>query len=494
MAGLIAETFDAVVSNSPNRIALYGLSEGVTRTFAEVREDAAAIDRALRAIRLPRCPTIVSNVGNRTGLVPLFLAGLGAGASVVPLDGGAAPREVFDLADTYGADLVVVSSDTVTFREMATVPLPCGLAAILRRPGKGPWWRQNNETGGLVLKVTSGSTGSVKVAVTTEQSVLNDGRHDAEAMELSATDIGCATVPLAHSYGMGALLMPLLIKGMSLVFRDRFVHAQWAGDVERMGITVFPGVPFIFDYLGRAGDSAAPIAAIRLVVTAGAPIDFETVKYFKDRFGVKIHSLYGTTETGSISFDSSSTVDDRVTVGWPLPETTVILTETPDIPSGGRILVQGSAVSRGYAREDAADTSTPVFTANGFLTPDLARFADDGQLVLLGRVAGFVNVAGRKVSPGEVERVIAELPGVAHVFVLGIADGARGQELVACVSRRTPALTAATVRAHCAATLSPYKVPRRVIFADELPRTERGKIARDDVEAHLKNAPGRSPV
>ena len=490
MSGLIAEAFDAVVSNSPNRIALYGLSEGLTRTFAEVRDDAAAIDRALRAIGLPPCPTIVTNVGNRTGFIPLFLAGLGAGASVVPLDGGAAPREVFDLADTYCADLIVVSGDTATFREMATVPLPCGLAAILRQPARGPWWRLNNETAGLVLKVTSGSTGSSQLAVSSEQNVLNDGRHDAEAMELSATDIGCATVPLAHSYGMGALLMPLLIKGMPLVLRDRFVHAQWAGDVERTGITVFPGVPFIFDYLRRAGDSAAPIAGTRLVVTAGAPIDFETVQYFKDRFGVKIHSLYGTTETGSISFDSSPALHDRVTVGWPLAETTVSLIETPDAPSGGRILVQGSAVSRGYALASEADDAAPAFTADGFLTADLARFGDDGQLVLLGRVVGFVNVAGRKVSPGEVERAIAELPGVSDVFVMGIADGARGQALVACVSRRTPELTAAAIRAHCAATLSPYKVPRRVVFADELPRTARGKIARHDVEAHLKNAPG----
>jgi acyl-coenzyme A synthetase/AMP-(fatty) acid ligase len=314
-------------------------------------------------------------------------------------------------------------------------------------------------------------------------------------MEISATDIGCATVPLAHAYGMGALLMPLVFKGMSLVLRDRFVHAQWAEDVERIGITVFPGVPFIFDYLRRVGEAAALIARIRLVVTAGAPIDFETVKYFKDRFGVKLHSLYGTTETGSISFDSSSTLHDRVTVGWPVPETTVTLTETPDLASGGRVLVEGSALARGYARDDAIDESAPAFTADGFLTADLARHADDRQLVLLGRVSGFVNVAGRKVSPGEVERVIAELPGVTHVFVIGVADGARGQELVACVSRRTSDLSAASVRSHCAATLSAYKVPRRVVFADELPRTERGKIARRDVEAHLMKASARqSPV
>jgi acyl-coenzyme A synthetase/AMP-(fatty) acid ligase len=337
-----------------------------------------------------------------------------------------------------------------------------------------------------VLKLTSGSTGLSKAAVTSELSVFNDGRHVAEVMEISANDIGCATVPVAHSYGLSALILPLLIKGAPVVLRDRFVHSQWAGDVAQIGVTLFPGVPFIFDYLKRAGEAAGPIAGLRLVVTAGAPIDLDTLRYFKERFGVKIHSLYGTTETGSITFDNSDSLSDRVTVGWPLPETTVTLTDGADGSAGGRILVRGSAVSRGYARDEPADEASPVFTPDGFLTADLAEYADDGQVALVGRVSGFVNVAGRKVSPREVERVIAEMPDVTHVFVIGVADETRGQELVACVSRKTRDLSAASIRAHCAATLSAYKVPRRVVFADDLPRTQRGKIARHDVEAYLK--------
>ena len=71
-------------------------------------------------------------------------------------------------------------------------------------------------------------------------------------------------------------------------------------------------------------------------MTAGAPIDFQTLEYFKDRFNVKIHSLYGTTETGSITFDASDGLSDRVSVGWPMPETTVTLTPSSDFESGGR--------------------------------------------------------------------------------------------------------------------------------------------------------------
>jgi acyl-CoA synthetase (AMP-forming)/AMP-acid ligase II len=489
MRGLVAEAFQKVSSEHKDRVAIYALSERLTPTFAELANDAHVLHRALEALRLPPNPTIVSNVGNRTSFVPLFVAGLGCGSGFLPLDGGASPREVFDLADSCSADLIVIPArpdGPEAWRDVVSDWLPCGLAAIRRMPADGPSWRQG-ETDALVLRVTSGSTGFSKIAVMREQSLVNDGRHVIEAMGISSHDISAATVPMAHAYGMGNLLLPLILEGSPIAMRDRFVYAQWASDVTELGVTMFPGVPFIFDHLRRADAAAAPLSRLRLVVTAGAPIDFETLRYFKDRFGVKIHSLYGTTETGSITFDSSDALSDRVTVGWPMPETTVVLSETDDVRSGGRVLVRGSAVSRGYAFNEAVDESAPVFTPDGFLTGDLGRLADDGQLVLVGRVSAFVNVAGRKVSPGEIERVIAELPDVSQVWVLGVTDGARGQELVACVSRRNGSLSAAAVRTHCAAILSPYKVPKRIVFADELPVTSRGKVTRQTVEALLKS-------
>jgi len=489
MRGLIAEAFQKVSSDHRNRVAVYGLSEQVSRTFADLKEDVVALEGALRKLHLPPNPTIISNVGNRTGFIPLFIASVSSGSSFLPLDGGSPAREVLELADAYSADLIVVPAGAEGFSEStgaALESLPCGLAAFTRVPTDGPAWREPGETDALILKVTSGSTGFSKVAVTPEQNLISDGLHVAEAMGIESRDVSAATVPMAHAYGMGNLLLPLILKGSSIVMRDRFVHAQWASDVTEYGVTMFPGVPFIFDYLRRAEETATQLSKLRMVISAGAPIDFETLLYFKKRFGVKIHSLYGTTETGSITFDSSDTLSDRVTVGWPMPETTVTFESAAGVESGGRILVRGSAVSRAYAVLEPPETSAPAFTSGGFLTADLGMPADDGQLVLIGRISGFVNVAGRKVSPAEVERVIAELPDVARVWVLGVDDGARGQELVACVSRRNPDVSAVSIRTHCAGILSPYKVPRRIVFADELPVTGRGKVTRQTVEALLK--------
>jgi acyl-coenzyme A synthetase/AMP-(fatty) acid ligase len=274
-----------------------------------------------------------------------------------------------------------------------------------------------------------------------------------------------------------------VLTGVPLVLRDRFVPAQWADDVAGLGVTTFPAVPVIFEYLRRMPEVAAQLARIRLVITAGAPIGFETLRHFKEAIGVKVHSLYGTSETGSITFDASDDLHDPVSVGWPLPNTTVSLAPVPELtPPEGRVLVRGTAVARRYAYPDARAERSSEFTGGGFLTGDFGRFAADGRLTLVGRVSGFVNVAGRKVHPHEVERVIAEVAGVGRVWVLGRDDGARGQELVACVERRSGDLTVADIRRHCAATLSPYKVPRRIVFADELPADARGKTTRLVVE------------
>ena len=111
MRGLVAEAFQKVSSDHRNRVAVYALSEQVTRTFADLEDDALRWNARCAALGLPPNPTIVSNVGNRTGFIPLFIASLSCGSSFLPLDGGASAREVLELADACGADLIVIPAD-----------------------------------------------------------------------------------------------------------------------------------------------------------------------------------------------------------------------------------------------------------------------------------------------------------------------------------------------------------------------------------------------
>lgn len=138
--------------------------------------------------------------------------------------------------------------------------------------------------------------------------------------------------------------------------------------------------------------------------------------------------------------------------------------------------VAGEAVTRGYAGEDVAGF------ADGFLTGDLGRLEADGRLTLVGRVSVFINVAGRKVQPDEVERVLREMPAIADARVIGLPDPRRGQQLVACVVARVRGLRPYAIRTFCAERLAAHKIPRAFVFVDELPTDLRGKTNRRALE------------
>ena len=192
-------------------------------------------------------------------------------------------------------------------------------------------------------------------------------------MGIRRDDVALAAIPLSHAYGMGALLLPLLLQGTTIGLRDGFSAGSLKDDVAACGVTFMPGVPYIYDYLQRHG-SGDILARLRLLVSAGAPLDVETLRLFKQKVGVKIHSLYGTSETGAVAFDDGDEVGASVCVGHPVAETTITLVPAEAAaPGEGRILVRGTAVADRYVLRDERDDAASVFVDGGFLTGDLGR-------------------------------------------------------------------------------------------------------------------------
>jgi acyl-coenzyme A synthetase/AMP-(fatty) acid ligase len=271
------------------------------------------------------------------------------------------------------------------------------------------------------------------------------------------------------------------------VLQQAFNPLQFVQDVSETGATVFPGVPFMFDRLKSSGEIDRLPSSLRLLITAGARIDVETVLWFRTRLDRKVHSFYGSSETGGITYDDSDSVSDPLNVGRALPETTVTVRDPEPGAAHGRVFVSGGAVASRYANVDSHD-SLLAFTDGGFLTSDVGRLDGDGCLVLTGRVSGLVNVAGRKVDPAEVERTLLQLPGIADARVFGMACDMRGQQVVAFVVRADVTLTPLAIRQHCAATISTHKIPRRFVFVDRFPVDARGKIDRRALQSLASSA------
>ena len=284
-----------------------------------------------------------------------------------------------------------------------------------------------------------------------------------------------ATIPMSHSYGLSSLAMPALMRGTLLILPDEGRVFDPLIAAEQTGATVFPTVPAVLDALLRLAEPPSWPAALRLVLTAGAPLSPVTAGRFREAFGLPVHVFYGASECGGICYDREGTAGERGTVGTPVEGVRIVLEE-------GVITVHSPAVAAGYIPEGDDRLGNGRFVAG-----DFAEWRD-GELVLRGRVDDLVNIKGKKVNPREVEAVLAQLPGVREVAVLGVCLPGRSDEVLRAVVAADN-LTAAEVVAWCRPRLSPHKVPRSVVLVTELPRTSRGKLDRRELTA-IRGAEG----
>jgi long-chain acyl-CoA synthetase len=459
----------AFASIPRERQVIHAPSLSVTWTAANVDNLAQRLAEHLVASGVSDGDLVVSLLGNHPAAVAAVLATRYAGAALLPVDAGATASEVASTIERFGGKVVIS-------RASADHPDPCQSTVVDGIRVSAREGETIRYPGVAMLKTTSGSTGLPKATLTSEENLCGDSASIIEAMGIRPDDVQVAVTPLSHAYAIGNLVIPLLLQGTAIVVRDGFNPRAVADDAEAFAARVWPGVPFMFQHMLEHPPVRWPTTLTHLI-SAGAPLDAATIAAMHAHAGCTIHSFYGTSETGGIAFDERETPPPPAKAGFivgkPMPGVTVTLIPDDQAPAGGgRVHVGARGVAAGYAglQDDA-------FTNGGFLTGDLGHFDAEGRLVLTGRVSAFVNVAGRKVQPAEVEAVLREADGVEDARVFGIADPRRGEALVACVVAPAGADPTA-IRRFCTTRLSPHKVPRVVVTLEGWPLTDRGKLDR----------------
>jgi long-chain acyl-CoA synthetase len=203
--------------------------------------------------------------------------------------------------------------------------------------------------------------------------------------------------------------------------------------------------------------------------------------------GVEVLEGYGLTESSPcVSFNPPRRARPG-TIGLPMPDTDIAVLDAEGRPrltgEAGELAVRGPQVMAGYWNKPA---ETAAVLRDGWLmTGDIATIDGDGYIRIVDRKKDMILVSGFNVYPNEVEDVVARHPGVLECAVIGLPDGAAGEQVAAYVVRRDPSLTDAGLREHCKAHLTAYKVPKTVIFRDSLPKSNVGKILRKDLRAEL---------
>jgi len=426
---------------------------------------------------------IVIAAGNRPSFAALFLAVRELNAAALVVDGGTPVVEIQHLCARFGAAAAIVTIDHASSLGALKATLSDGLVVISPTIDVA---RRSTYEGIALLKLTSGSTGLPKAARATDAQLIADSQHIVAAMGIGPDDTQIAAIPLSHAYGTSVILVPMLLQGTPMVLRESFVPHQLPSDARRHDARVFAGVPFMFDYFLEHPPAEGWPSSLRTLISAGARLMPSTIQGFVARYGRRIHSFYGTTETGGITYDSADGLETLDTVGRPLPGVTITFRDDDGSRANhGRVHVRSDAVADGYVDESDSD-----FQDGGYLTGDYGNFDADGHLRLTGRASTFINVAGKKVQPSEVEDVLREMPGIRDVRVIAAADPHRGEQVVACIvsDKSGPDPTILAVRRFCSARLASYKIPRLVLRFEVLPLTARGKLDRRAIDDAVRGA------
>lgn len=424
----------------PARAAI--ATPAATLTYTDLHERATAAAGALAARGARPGTRVALALPPGVAFAEALHACLLLGAVATPVDPRLAPAE--RAARTAGAAAVVEA------------PLAGDGVAPAAVPARV---RASHDTGDLAtLMHTSGTSGDPKPVGLTYGNWLWNALGSAAAIGLDPGERWLCTLPLAHVGGLSILLRSA-IAATTVVLHDRFETSAALRALREDGITVVSLVPTTLARLLDAGLDRGGAPALRCALLGGAPAPPGLLERAAAA-GVPIAQTYGLTE--ACSQVATSPPGEPETAGRPLVGTRM------EIAAGGEILVAGPTVAPGALGPD------------GWLhTGDLGRLDERGRLLVTGRRSEIIVTGGENVAPAEVEEALERHPAVAEAAAHGRPDPEWGEAVVATVVRRDGvSVEAEELRAHCAASLARFKVPKEIAFADALPRTASGKLRR----------------
>jgi malonyl-CoA/methylmalonyl-CoA synthetase len=426
-------------------------------TFGELERRSNRVANALRARGFAKGDRLCVYLANRIELIDIFLACLKLGVIFVPVNILYRDREIAHITNDAQPKAFITEAELGDLTSDGDA-----------RPDTGA----PPEAAAIIY--TSGTTGASKGAVLTHANFAANAENLVHAWQITHADRFLLVLPLFHIHALGNGLCCWLASGCRMRLLERFDHRTAAAEFLDFKPTLFFGVPTVYVRLLETplDDARAIGKSMRLFVSGSAPLPPHVFDGFRERFGHAILERYGMTET--FMNLSNPYIGERKpgTVGVPLPGVSVRI-------AGGELHVRGPNVFAGYWRNE--DATRAAFDDGWFKTGDLASVGDDGYYTLLGRRSDLIISGGFNIYPREIEELLLEQPGVAEAAVIGVADAVRGEVPVAFVAG---AFDAAELERVCREQLASFKVPRRFVRVDSLPRTALGKV-----QKHLLRLP-----
>lgn len=410
-------------------------------------------------------------LGNRAEYVILYFATLFAGHLPLLLDANFNTGEIESIRTDCGLDALVMERAKAEALDIPGKgePIPFGDAVILPLSRVEPRFAPRPDT--EVCRFTSGTTGRPKCLEFSGHAVVSAARNWVLGTGMTGEDRTLCLAALSNGLAFNTSLLSTFLAGGEIHFlKGAPLTRPVARRIEESGITRLVAFPTLYrNFVAPGGPDRSTMETLKHAISAGAPLWPDVREEFRNRYGLDISDYYGIAETGPVTFERDAS--HHTGLGQPLPGAEIrIAEEEGDV---GEVLVRTASMASGYLNHPGLFEQR-VDSQGFYHSGDRGRLVD-GRLHLVGRTQDHINVAGRKIDPTEIVAVVSALDGVADAVAFPDEDLNREALVHLVVVASNGGVTKGTVAEACRSRLAPWKVPGRISFVQEIPRTGIGK-------------------
>jgi acyl-CoA synthetase (AMP-forming)/AMP-acid ligase II len=332
---------------------------------------------------------------------------------------------------------------------------------------------------------TSGTTSRPKIVPLSQRNLCASAGNIARTLEFTPADCGLNIMPLFHIHGLIAGVLAPLSAGSQVFCTPGFNALKFFGWMDEARPSWYTAVPTMHQAIvARAGKNAEVIARhpLRFMRSSSSSMPPQVIRELEDVFHAPLIEAYGMTEATHQMASNPLPPGLRKpgSVGLAAgPEVAIMAEDGTLLPRGeiGEIVIRGANVTAGY--ENNAKANAEAFVGGWFRTGDQGVLDAEGYVSLTGRLKEIINRGGEKVSPREVDEILMDHPAVAQVVCFGMPHAKLGEEVAAVVVlREGHSATERELAAYVATRAADYKVPKKILFMDEIPKGATGKLQR----------------
>lgn len=470
------------------------LPDGATITHAAFLARAAQLANALTHCGLTPGDRVALQINKSPDALALYAACVQAGLVFLPLNPAYTPTEVDYFVSNSGARLLICDpakadalrpvADAAEARLETLDAAGGGSLADLAAAQADTFATVDRDGDDLAAFLyTSGTTGRSKGAMMTQTNLLSNAGTLKDLWRFTAQDTLLHALPIFHTHGLFVATNVMLLAGGAMIFLPKLDVDQLIAQMPRA--TSLMGVPtFYTRLLDHPGFTKELTKHMRLFISGSAPLLAETHKAFEARTGHRILERYGMTETNMNTSNPYDGARRAGTVGFPLPDVELKVTDPEsgaELPQGeiGMIEVRGPNVFEGYWQMPEK-TAAELRPDGWFITGDLGLIDDQGYVQILGRGKDLVISGGYNIYPKELEVILDDQPGVLESAVIGVPHADLGEApLAVIVPAKDTCPDVDAILETLGTQLARFKVPRKIILLDELPRNTMGKVQKN---------------